>query len=448
VGYETRVEAGIHSFRNHAARQGKAEPPLGSARPGSGFAPKLERRLDGKTLLFPNWDRLTIPLVVANLRSAGVDARVLEEDELSIQAGTRLNTGQCLPINAITQGMVNYIQRHGLDPARTVLWMADSVLSCNFRLFPHYIKSLLESYGEGMEQAGVYVGDLSHSEISPFLGVGAYFAYLFGGLLRRLGCRIRPYEIDSGQTDRTMDAAQGILVDSFLGNRSKEDALSQVIALFEAIPKQWGRRPKVAIFGDLYVRDNDVMNQDLIHFIEQAGGEVVTTPYSEYLRIIADAVFKKWNRQHRYWALVKFRTLLALVKLLERRYFNYYEQYVSSPSSYRNHRPERTLKLFNVRLEHQGESWDNLLKIQHIVEEYPDVRLFVQTNPAFCCPSLVTEAMAGRIEEVTGVPVVTLTYDGTGSLKNDRIVPYLTGLAEPANRSQSPLAPSILRCSR
>jgi hypothetical protein len=26
---------------------------------------------------------------------------------------------------------------------------------------------------------------------------------------------------------------------------------------------------------------------------------------------------------------------------------------------------------------------------------------------------------------VTGVPVVTLTYDGTGSFKNDRFLPYL-----------------------
>ncbi|UCF98053.1 MAG: hypothetical protein JSV89_00605, partial [Spirochaetaceae bacterium] len=393
VGYETRIEAGIHSFRNHAARRRVGKLTLRSEEVFRRIAPSLERRLSGKTLLFPNWDRLTIPLIVANLRSAGVDARVLEEDELSIQAGTRLNTGQCLPINAITQGMVNYIRKYELDPAETVLWMTDSQLSCNFHLFPHYIKSLLESYGEGMEQAGVYVGDFSHSEISPLLGLGAYFAYLFGGLLRRLGCRIRPYELNPGETDRTISAAHSVFVESFSANRSKEDALSEVIENFEAIPRERGWRPKVAIFGDLYVRDNDVMNQDLIRFIERSGGEVVTTPYSEYLRIVADATFKKWTREHRYLELAKYRTLLALVKLLERRFFNYYEEYVSPPGSYRNPHPERIFERFNVRLEHHGESWDNLLKIAHLVRQYPDLRLFVQTNPAFCCPSLVTEAM-------------------------------------------------------
>jgi len=56
---------------------------------------------------------------------------------------------------------------------------------------------------------------------------------------------------------------------------------------------------------------------------------------------------------------------------------------------------------------------------------YDDIVLFVQTNPAFCCPSLVTEAMAGHIEKKTGVPIVTIEYDGTGGFKNGDIIPYL-----------------------
>jgi hypothetical protein len=33
--------------------------------------------------------------------------------------------------------------------------------------------------------------------------------------------------------------------------------------------------------------------------------------------------------------------------------------------------------------------------------------------------------MKARIEEVTGVPVVSITYDGTGGMKNEVITPYL-----------------------
>ena len=33
--------------------------------------------------------------------------------------------------------------------------------------------------------------------------------------------------------------------------------------------------------------------------------------------------------------------------------------------------------------------------------------------------------MALRIEQVMGVPVVSITYDGTGGVRNDAVIPYL-----------------------
>jgi hypothetical protein len=68
---------------------------------------------------------------------------------------------------------------------------------------------------------------------------------------------------------------------------------------------------------------------------------------------------------------------------------------------------------------------ENILKIHHLVENYPDLSLFVQTNPSYCCPSVVTEAMTSRIEKMTGIPVVTIEYDGTAGFKNEDIIPYL-----------------------
>ena len=64
--------------------------------------------------------------------------------------------------------------------------------------------------------------------------------------------------------------------------------------MFKQIPVDRSQpRPKVAIFGDLYVRDNDVLNQDIIHYIEQNGGEVITTPYNEYLKIITSPYMQR-----------------------------------------------------------------------------------------------------------------------------------------------------------
>ncbi|HSO86233.1 MAG TPA: hypothetical protein VLQ91_06760, partial [Draconibacterium sp.] len=83
------------------------------------------------------------------------------------------------------------------------------------------------------------------------------------------------------------------------------------------------------------------------------------------------------------------------------------------------------LELFNLRTSYNGESLDNVLKIMHLKEFYPDIALFVQTNPSYCCPSLVTEAMTSKMEKISGVPIVTIEYDGTSSNKNESIIPFL-----------------------
>ncbi len=121
---------------------------------------------------------------------------------------------------------------------------------------------------------------------------------MFGGLLRSMGCKIRPYEVNPGDTDQVMAKALAIINQAFATGGSKEQALAQAIPLFEQIEtRDIGTRPKVAIFGDLYVRDNDVMNQDLIHYIEAHGGEVITTPYYKYVKIIAGSISENGSRK-------------------------------------------------------------------------------------------------------------------------------------------------------
>jgi predicted nucleotide-binding protein (sugar kinase/HSP70/actin superfamily) len=369
---------------------------------------------------------LTGRLLEAVLRGAGRRAVLMEETETTIAKSLGDNTGQCIPINAVVEGFAECLERHHLAPEDTVLWMSEACMACNIALYPHHMKSLLNARGGGLEKAGVYVGDLFFMDISPHASFNAVFAYMFGGLLRRVACRLRPYECHPGDVDRVMALSLEILYESFLGRIRKQDALAAVLERFSRIPVRKEKRPKVAVFGDLYSRDNRVMNQDLIRFIERHGGEVVTTPYTEYARMIANPYFRKWFFERKYLALISSRALMAAISRLERTYYRMFEPLLGEPMATFDDSPEAILSQYGVRIEHTGESLDNLLKVHYIKKHHPDVTLFVQASPAFCCPSLVTEAMARRIEAVTGVPVVPITYDGTGGSKNDAIIPYLT----------------------
>jgi predicted nucleotide-binding protein (sugar kinase/HSP70/actin superfamily) len=446
VGYETRIEAAIRAFRNHhrearavragvearAAGETGAGYPAGAAIPaGSTHArrdaapvtPRLEEAIGNKTLLFPNWDPLTSPLLAANLRAHGIRAVALKETPLAIQKSMRLNTGQCIPVSAIAQEAMDHVREYGLDPAQTVLWMGRADWSCGIPLYPRFLKGVFEQ--EGMPELGVYLGDFTYIDISHAATVGAYFAYQFGGWLRRIACRIRPYEQNPGQTDALVAAwlARFETLFEYRGNRIR--ALRRMAEEFRAIPVREEKRPKVGIFGDLYVRDNDVMNQDLIRAIEEAGGEAVTTPYSDYVKIVAGAHFDRMLRKRELGNLARLRVVLAAIEQLERRYHREVADLVGPGVDWRRPGLADELSRFNMVLEQAGESYENALKVLHLVSQCPEISLFVQTSPAFCCPSLVTEALSELVERVVGVPIVTVTYDGTGGDKNGAIVPYI-----------------------
>ncbi len=424
-GYETRIEAAVRSFQNHhsmTCRQGTKCPlslPLAAK----------SRHLLNRTLVLPNWDPIACKLLAANLVRAGFDACCLEETSAVIRRSMRFNSGQCTPLNIIAQEFVDFVETRGLDPAQTVLWMPAGEIACNIKLYPHYIKNILHSYGNGMDQAEVYPGQLSMLDISVMLPVNNYFAYMFGGIIRKIGCKFRPYERHKGSTDQMIDRAIDILQDAFWGHRAKQDAVSEVVAGFEAIElidrSARRGRSKVAVFGDLYARDNDVMNQNLVHFIEEHGGEVITTPYSEYLKLVSRPYLRKWLIEGHYLNAISSQALMATLKKKEKVFYAQFQRVLKEPEPEYSEPARDILAHYHVRLENTGESMDNILKIHYIKKHHPDVALFVQASPAFCCPALVTEAMANEIERQTGIPVVSITYDGTGGNPNDAIIPYL-----------------------
>ena len=127
----------------------------------------------------------------------------------------------------------------------------------------------------------------------------------------------------------------------------------------------------------------------------------------------------------KYMNVLSTKAFMTALIQLEKKYFKYFEQVLGEPEPAFDTSPQSILSEYNLRMEHTGESMENLLKIFYITKHHPQVALLVQASPAFCCPSLVTEAMAKEVEAKTGVPMVSVIYDGIGGGKNDVILPYL-----------------------
>ena len=421
VGYETRIEAAVQSFQNHYSRHDVSGYPKRHAP----IHRKHAENIRDKTLLYPCIDPLSSKLVEAVLIREGIDARMAPLTEPTIRRGLRTNTGQCLPVNIIAQSCMDYIEANYLDPAQVAVWILKSHAACNIKMYPQIIKSTFEARGKGMENADVYVGSISMIDVSLQASVEAYFAHMFGGMLRKIGCRIRPYEKEAGMTDKIIAQSLNILYNTLIGGRNKDDDVAKVVSLFKKIETIPGKRQRVAIFGDMYARDNDIFNQDLIHCIEEYGGEVITTPFNEFAKLIANPYIRRWFLEGAFMDAFLTKTIIALISQLEKSYYKLFNELLNEPPLSMDVDYEQIFDTFDINIHHFGESADNLIKIAALTRHYPDISLFVQTNPAFCCAGLVTEAMAARIEEYTDIPVVTLNYDGTGKHINDKIRPYI-----------------------
>ncbi len=430
VGYETRIEAAVRSFRNHAAIE------KSPCRQLKGINPVKASTMAGKTVIFPNWDPITCRLLVANLRREGIAAELMQQSQGAIKRSMRLNSGQCIPINVIAQEFVEHVRSKGIKPEQAVLWVGHAEIACNIRLYPYKLKQMIASFGSGMEKSGVYTGKTSFADISVRASMNAYFAFMFGGMLRKMGCRVRPYEKNAGETDQVIQSCLEILEKAFLTGQDKESAVQKVVDMFSRVETIPGKRRQVAIFGDLYARDNPIFNMDLISFIERYQGEVITTPYTDYLKMIAPAYFKKWFTEGRYLNVLFTRTFLATMGYREKKYHRIFQKILKQPEQIYDVPPARILSQFNVIPENTGESMDNILKIYYIKKYYPEVSLFVQTSPSFCCPSIITEAMLQTIEDRIQVPIVSITYDGTGGDKDRKIIPYLVFDSNKASRVQ------------
>lgn len=425
VGYETRIESVAETFRNHF-RQGSPVP-----------RPRARQRVSrlpfrGQTMLVPNYDQLSCSLICAAFEHGGYRARLIEETPETVASSLRLNDGQCLPLSCIVQGIVETVRKYRLKPENTALYLNAILRSaCNLPQYPLMAKKLLEQRGDGFEKIEVYAGEFEMKGMALELVHDVYCSYLLGGLLRKIGCRLRPCERSAGETDRVMEEARLRLRMCIARGEPKEAVFREIVAGFSRIPlsERPGTRPKVAIIGDLYVRDNEAFNQGLITDLENFGAEVVTVPYTYVVRLILGRDIRFLWEDGRYLSVAGNKLLAEVLEATERRFYQVAGDVLREEFPTFDDAIFDCLKKYHVTLSHGGETAQNILKIFSLLRHHPDIALFVHINPLFCCPALVSEALFKTIEKDIGIPIVSLTYDGTTAQRNESLAPYLHYIA-------------------
>jgi hypothetical protein len=122
---------------------------------------------------------------------------------------------------------------------------------------------------------------------------------------------------------------------------------------------------------------------------------------------------------------MKFRLLIEMLEKFERKFYKIAQPVLQEPFPEFNDNIIKQLDRYKLTPEHGGETAQNLLKIHGLIEHYPNLCLIIHVNPIFCCPGLVSESIFKVLEKEIDIPIVSLTYDGTGTRKNEILAPYL-----------------------
>lgn len=421
VGYSTRVEAAVETFRHHFQQNLSVAliPPQ----------PRVSRPpIKQQTILVPNFDPLSSRLVCAAFEHGGYPAYLIEETPTTVVSSLRLNDGQCLPVSSVVQGAIETVQKYHLNPADAAIFMNTiTPLACNFPQYPLMAKKLLQQTGQEFEEIQVMATEFDMRGLPLKVIYDIYCGHLLGGLIRRMGCKLRPYELIPGQTNWLINEAQQRLYHCIAAGDSKETVFQEIVADFAQISITAGKgtRPKVAIIGDVYVRDNDVFNQELISDLESYGAEVVTTPLNYVLRLSAAKESQHFWQDGRYMLLLGNKLMVEVLEKFEKHFYQIARPILAEDFPTFEASIFDCLKKYNLSFNHGGETAQNIVKIFSLLKHYPDISLFIHVYPIFCCPGLVSESLFKAVEQDIGLPIVSVVYDGTTAKKNESLAPYL-----------------------
>jgi predicted nucleotide-binding protein (sugar kinase/HSP70/actin superfamily) len=255
--------------------------------------------------------------LAAALRGAGYKVQPIPvPDNEALRLGKEFgNRGQCNPTYFTVGNLVKHLRHlesEGLTKARiiqeNVFLTAGACGPCRFGTYvTEYRKALrdagfdgfrvllMEQKGKVKQASGIENGIVFDAKFNKAL----LFSFLAGDVLNIMGYRIRPYEIDAGSTDATIELCRKHIIDAFDKGTSILRALYRCRKDLEAVPVDRLRpKPVVSIIGEFWAMTTEGDgNYALQRFIEQEGGEVLIQPITNWLLyLLWDA---RWDADRR-----------------------------------------------------------------------------------------------------------------------------------------------------
>jgi predicted nucleotide-binding protein (sugar kinase/HSP70/actin superfamily) len=258
---------------------------------------------DSTTILWGGLTMVHEVLVTEAMTGLGYNVRAMpcpDNDALSI--GKEFgNRGQCNPTYYTVGSLVKYLQElreQGEEDIedRYVFVTAGACGPCRFGMYEAEYRKALRDSGFGKFRVLLFQqsGGLKQSAGEAALELNAKFAItllkaiMVGDMINDLGYKIRPYEVNKGETDRVIDESNKIAGEALREKRSTLRALRKVKKLFSAIQVDYSKvKPKVKITGEFWAQTTEGDgNYHMFRWLESEGAEVLVEPIGTWIEYV------------------------------------------------------------------------------------------------------------------------------------------------------------------
>jgi len=416
TGYLTRIEAAIDSFKNYLSLdiEGKLSRTTYKVPDG---------KMNGKKVLIPPMDIEGARLVASSFKREGWDAEVLHESSISFKEGLKHSLGhECSPFHSTLGAVVQKLRNNGKESL--AYFMPTGTGPCRFGQYSVLQDVVLKKLNLNTDIVAPS-GENAYSGLPLKLRMTFFDTIIINDILRKIVLITRPYEVKKGETDALYEEILQKLSDTIANKGDYINTYKASLEKFSKIKTEKVKKPKIGIVGEIYVRNNAFLNDQLIKTVELLGAEASISSFSEWFfyTLYSERLEKRLKLNGNHGILERLRLFIKNSYYNQREHFLYklakeYFPIFEPPIEDVMEKGARYLPM-----EFQGEA---ILTIGRaiIFFEQEGVDAVVNASPTFCMPGTLSSYLLKALEKQYKRPAINLFYDKTGK-PNMELVPYL-----------------------
>ncbi|MGB9720632.1 MAG: acyl-CoA dehydratase activase [bacterium] len=351
-------------------------------------------------------------ILCSAMKFANIQAEVMNPpDEDSIMLGRQFTTGrECLPAIITAGDMLKKTKASDFEITRSSFFMAQGSGPCRFGQYYKLHRIILEK--SGLKNVPIYAPNQGPSLFDDLGPMGLRFLLItwdgicaVDGLEAKIR-KIRPYEINPGETDTIYATLLTVLCEKIEKGKDIIPVIKFAAKKLDSVRTKEILKPKIGIVGEIYIRSQKFSNGFLEKKLESMGCEV-TLPsiaewffYTNYTRIRNCRWFKQYRRS-------------IFTKIFD-RYMQWRQRYIYRILGLDFEPPVvRTLNeaAKYIHSSFEGEAVLSVGKtIEYIKENFSGV---VNVMPFTCMPgNIVTTIYEAIKNDYPEFPLLCLSFDG------------------------------------